>query len=135
MSYERVTRCSYCITQWSKSVTSLRGVTVMRELRSWRCLFLYPCFGLTLTGLLEGIGHNLSPLASSPLDSFVLSLSLSRLHLVCRVQNPPIRIFPPPLSSLSLSLIFFSLSRDTFTISTGRWDRFLSVLVGELTDF
>jgi len=71
-----------------------------------------------LTGLLEGIGHNLSLL--SRLDTFALSLSLSRLHLVRRVQNP-IRTFCLPFLflSLSLSLSFFSsfffLSQDTFT--------------------
>jgi len=119
MSQERVTRCSYCITRWSRSVTNLRN----GDARTPFLTLSFPLPGLMLTGLLEGIGHNLSLL--SRLDSFALSLSLSRLHLVRRVQNP-IRTFCLP----------FLLSQDTFTTNAERCtDRFLHVLVRELTDF
>jgi hypothetical protein len=86
----------------------------MREPRSWRCLFLYPSTGLTLTGLLEGIEHNLSPLVSRLLRSLLVSFEITSC------TSSAESTYKDLLSPLSFSVIFVSLSRDTFTTNVRR---------------
>lgn len=78
-----------------------------QEPRSRRCLFLHSCVGRTLTGLLEGIGHNLPPFAFHLLRFLLVFFEIT--SCTSGIES----IFKDsPFSFLSLSL-FYSLAHSS----------------------